>query len=657
MFIHTLRGRSFALTSLLLSSLAAPLNAEAPKAPPTKAKPQAQSSRSSTTPAAPRAPAPESTKANTTIPEVVITATKTEAERWRTASSVTVVDRQEIDAKQYKLLPEALRQVPGLVLADRGTPGSVNGIFLRGTNSDQTLVVIDGRPVPMNLAGLYNIETLALDNVERIEVLRGPASSLYGGKTLGGVINIITRTGKGLPKPETTLSWEGGSFGTSREALGTRGSAGIYDWSLELSRQDTQGYRINSQMQLNNAAAKLGAQLSDSLRFDLDLRYYQADVGVPGAATGLGANAPDDHLLTEYWSISPRLVWETTDRWTQTLTYQFGNFRQVASDFTPAFGINNRITSRNHFLEYQSVIKVTDWWTITGGAWLQDIGYTRSSDNIFPPNGYDVDQAETNWALYLQSQAEILPGWNLTAGLRHDAYSDFDNATTWRLGTSWRMPWTQTILHANYGTAFAPASPQNREAALFGDPTFLKPERSKGVEFGIEQPFWHKKGSLSLTYFRNDISNLIVYLPPFGPLQQINQARTQGLEAALSLQPTDRFGLTFQYTYLDANDLTASVRLVRRPRHTLSGDFWVKPLEKLRLGLGALYIIDREDGFGAAQRDVEDYLRLRLTASYQVCQNVELYARVENLLGEKYQEVLGYPAMRTGAYAGFRIRF
>lgn len=620
MFIHNTRGRSLALTALVFGS-AHHLRAEPPK--------------------------------TGEMPEVVITATKAQTERWRTASSVTVITRKKIDEQQLKLLPDALREVPGLVIADRGTPGSVNGIFLRGTNSDQTLVVIDGRPIPANLAGLYNIETMSLDNVERIEVLRGPAASLYGGKTLGGVINIITRSGRGLDKPQTTLSWEGGSFGTSRESLGTRGAAGIYNWSLELSRQDTQGYRLNSQMQLNNAAAKFGAQLASTLRFDLDLRYYHADVGVPGNAT---TNAPDDHMLTEYWSLSPRLVWDTTDRWTQTLTYQFGNFRQVATNFDTGFGQNNRSTSRNHFWEYQSVFKVTDKWTVTAGAWLQNIGYSRSSDNA-PLSAYDVDQHETNWALFLQSQAEILPGWNLLGGIRRDSYSDFANATTWRTGTSWRLPWKQTVLHANYGTAFAPTSPQNRESALFGDPTFIKPEQSKGVEFGIEQPFANNKATVSLTYFRNSIRNLIVFDPNLFVLQQINQARTQGLEAAFNWQPCDRFGFNAQYTYLDANDLSAGKRLVRRPRHSLSGDVWVRPVTSFRLGLGAFYIIDREDGFGTAQRSIEDYLRLRLTASYQFSKNLELYARVENLLGERYEEVLGFPAMRTGAYAGFRLRF
>jgi vitamin B12 transporter len=590
------------------------------------------------------------------LPEIVVTATKNETERWRTASSVAVIDRKTIEEQQLRMVPDALRQVPGLVIADRGTAGSTNGIFLRGTNSDQTLVVIDGRPVPANLAGLYNIETMTLDNVERIEVLRGPAASLYGGRTLGGVINIITRSGRGLKKPETALSWEGGSFGHSREGFGTRGSSGIYDWSLELSRTDTQGYRINSQMQLNNTAAKFGAQLADTLRFDLDLRYYNADVGDPN-----NNDDPDNHVLTEFWSISPRLVWETSERWKQTLTCQLGNFRQAATGYNFGGG-NNRITSRSHFWEYQSVFKATDTWSITSGAWLQDLGYSRYNDDapgLFNPGGksYDVDQAETNWAVFLQSQAEILPGWNLTGGIRHDSYSDFEDATTWRAGTSWRVPWTQTVLHASYGTAFAPASPQNREAALFGDPAFNKPERSKGIELGIEQPFANNKASLSLTWFRNSIRNLIVFDPNLFLLTQINQARTQGLETAFNWQPGDRFGLSAQYTYLDADDLSAGRRLVRRPRHTISADTWIKPAPKFRLGLGALYTIDREDGFGAAQRDVEDYLRLRLTASYEVSKSLELFARVENLLGERYSEVLGFPSMRTGAYAGFRLRF
>ncbi|MBE7496172.1 MAG: TonB-dependent receptor [Verrucomicrobiaceae bacterium] len=612
------------------------------------------------------------------LTERVVTATKTETERWRTASSVTVIDRKKIEQDQLQLLPDALRQVPGLNIADRGTTGMVAGVFLRGTNSDQTLVVLDGRPIPANLAGLYNIETMALDNVERIEVLRGPAASIYGGRTLGGVINIITRGGKGLKKPEFGAFFEAGSFGTFREGASTRGEAGIMDWSLEYSRLDSDGYRINSQVQMDNTSGRLGFQLADTLRLDIDFRYYNADLGVPGDITTHAPANPffpsdnsDDHLLTEFWSVSPRLVWETTPWWTQSLTYQFGSFRQVATDFTPGYGLNNRITSRTHFWEYQSVFRPVDRWTITAGAWVQDNGYSRyNNDGLFEPvfgfftnpgaNSYDVDQAETNWALFLQSQAEILPGWNVIGGVRHDSYSDFEDATTWRAGTSWRLPWTQTVLHANYGTAFAPASPQNREAALFGNPLFVRPERSRGFEIGIEQPFAKNTASIGLTWFRNSIRNFIEFdpfVPPFGALQQIDRVRTEGLEALFNWSPSDRFGLSVNYTYLEADNVSDLRRLVRRPRHSFSSDVWARPCERLRIGLGALYAIDREDGFGAAQRDVEDYLRLRLTASLALTKNVELFARVENLLGERYSEVLNFPSMRTGAYAGFRLRF
>jgi len=595
------------------------------------------------------------------LPPLVITATKTETEAWRTASSITLVDRAKIEQQQMRLVPDALRAIPGMAIVDNGGPGTLAGVFVRGTKTANTAVLIDGRPVPANLAGSFNIETTPLDNVERVEVLRGPAASLYGGRTIGGVINIITRSGKGLAKPETTVYAETGSYGTFREGLSSIGAAGALDWGLELTQTNIQGQRINSQFQNSSAAGKLGYDITDTLRFDLDARYYNAEVGVPGPAAGFGANDPDAHLLNEFWSLSPRLIWDTTDIWQQSLTYSAGNFRQVATGVNFAGG-NNRITARTHFWEYQSVIRPTEQWTITAGAWLQDQSYSRYNDDapgIFNPGGrsYDVDQAETNWALFLQTQAEVLPGLNLLGGVRYDHYSDFGNETTWRAGISYRVPVTATLLHVNYGTAFAPPTPQDREPALFGLASLLRPETSRGVEFGIEQPFASDKMSLSLTWFRNDIRNYIEFDPTIFALQQIDKARTQGAETAFRWTPCARFGLDLSYTYLDADNISDSRRLVRRPRHTLTSSAWVKPVEKVHLGLSAVYSIDREDGFGAGQSDQEDYLNVRLTASWQVCKNFEIFGRIENLLGDDYQEARGFPAYDTGAYAGVKLRF
>lgn len=586
------------------------------------------------------------------LPAVVVTATKTETEAWRTASSVTVIDRQKIEQRQYRLLADALRDVPGFTLADRGGPGTVTSVFTRGTKTEHTALLIDGRPVPMNLAGAYNLETTPLDNIERIEVLRGPAASLYGGKTIGGVINIISRSGRGLEKPETSVFAEAGSYGSFREGLSTLGAAGDLDWALEFSRADIEGQRLNSGFEQSSGSGRFGYRLADDLRLEFDSRYYQAEVGLPGNRL---QNDPDNRVLTEFWSLSPRLVWDTAENWRQTLTGSFSSFRQVASGFTGFFNPENRITARTQFWEYQSEIRPLDAWTIVAGAWLQDQSYSRFNDNL---GAYDIDQSETNWALFLQSQAELLPGLNLVTGLRYDSYSDFDDAVTWRAGLSWRAPWLQTLLHANYGTAFSPPSPQDREPALFGNALLVKPERSRGWEVGVEQPLG-ARAKLSATWFQNDLRDTYQFDLGTYALQAIGAARTRGVELGAEWQPCSAVGFQAAYTYLDADDTESGLRLVRRPRHSLSGGVTLKPHRDLTLGLSAICVLDREDfdPVSFAQTDLEDYLVVRLSASWRVRRNLEIFARVENLLGEDYEEAAGFPAYDTGAYAGIKLRF
>jgi vitamin B12 transporter len=585
------------------------------------------------------------------IPEVVITATMTETESWRTASSVTVIDRKKIEENQYRFVTDALRNVPGVTIATLGVPGNVATVLTRGTATKDTALMIDGRPVPGNLAGSFNLESMALDNVERIEVLRGPAASLYGGRTMGGVINIITRSGKGLEKPKTTAFFETGSYGTFREGVSSLGAIGNLDWGLEASRTDIDGQRQNGQFRQTNVAGKVGYQLADSLRFDLDTRYYTAQSGTPGAITAVD---PDAQVLSEFWSISPRIVWDTTDRWTQSLTFSHSEFRQVATGMGGFFSPNNRTSSRTDFLEYKSVVKVTDKWTITAGAWFQDQKISRYNDTA---QMLDISQAQTNYALFIQSQAELFTGFNLIGGLRYDKYSDFDNALTWRSGISYLVPKVNTVLHANYGTAYTPPTPQDLTPVFGGNPNLLNPERSRGYEFGITQPLFQNKLSLRATYFHNDLRNTYQYLPPFFIPVAVGSATTQGLESGLDWNPSAMFGVNLSYTYLDAFDNTNAARLVRRPRHSVSGGIRFQPVKDVTFNLSALYVIAREDFTPAGQVDVEDYLNVRLSANYRVNQHLELFARVENLLGQKYAEIPGFPVMGTGAYAGLRLRF
>jgi vitamin B12 transporter len=365
-------------------------------------------------------------------------------------------------------------------------------------------------------------------------------------------------------------------------------------------------------------------------------------------------NDSDNHLLTEFWSISPRLIWDTTENWQQTLTFSHSEFRQVATGFTGFFQTNNRVSSRSDWLEYQSTVKVLEDWTLTAGAWFQDQNITRYNDTA---QVLDIDQNQTNWALFLQSQAEVLPGLNLLGGLRYDSFSDFEEAVTWRAGISYRVPVLKTLLHANYGTAYTPPTPQDLTPVFGGNPNLLDPERSRGYEIGIEQPLSDNQLLLRATWFRNDIEDTYQYLPPFFIPTAVGEATTSGVESGIQWTPCQSFSANLNYTYLDATDDTNEARLVRRPRHSINGGITVKPHDDVTVSLSAVYVIDREDFTFAGQSDVEDFLNVRLSATWRVTKNVEIFGRIENLRGDQYEEIPGFPALDTGAYAGVKLRF
>jgi vitamin B12 transporter len=307
-------------------------------------------------------------------------------------------------------------------------------------------------------------------------------------------------------------------------------------------------------------------------------------------------------------------------------------------------------------LEYKNVVKVLDNWTLTAGAWLQGQKITRFNDDA---GVLDISQTQRNYAFFLQSQAELFKGFNLIGGIRYDNYSAFQDALTWRSGISYLVPVTQTVLHANYGTAYTPPTPQDLTPVFGGNPNLITPERSRGYEVGITQPLAHNKLQLRATYFHNDLRNTYQYLPPFFIPVAVGSASTQGLESGLDWNPCTMFGANLSYTYLDAYDNTNAARLVRRPRHSISGGIRFQPVKDVTLNLSALYVIDRQDydAITFVQGNLGDYLNVRLSANWRINEHLDLFARVENLLGQKYQEIPGFPVMSTGAYGGLRLRF
>lgn len=216
------------------------------------------------------------------LPEVVVTATRSQTPLSKTASTVTVISQEEIQSKQYRTVADAIRSIPGVTIVQPGTPGQQVSLLFRGTESRHNRILIDGRPIPEAIGGSI-AQDISLANVERIEVMQGPASSLYGSNAIGGVINLITKKGKDLEKPESSLEFEAGSFNNFREAARSRGAFGLFDYSVEASRQDADFQRANNELRDSRWRGTFGYQFTPDLYFDLATDYSLMDVGSPGA--------------------------------------------------------------------------------------------------------------------------------------------------------------------------------------------------------------------------------------------------------------------------------------------------------------------------------------------------------------------------------------
>src|ERR1700730_10950545 len=192
---------------------------------------------------------------------VVVSATRFDIPRDQSPASISVVDSQDLDQKQIERVSDALREVPGLNVVQTGTPGQLTSVFMRGLPSEDMQVLLDGIPINQGLAGLFNFSDLTIDDLGRVEIVRGPQSTLYGTRALAGGIQLFTKQGAG--PPGVTVSTEGGSYGTFRESLQSDGKIDIFDYSIGASRLDTDNARPNNQYRNSAVTADIGFSSSD----------------------------------------------------------------------------------------------------------------------------------------------------------------------------------------------------------------------------------------------------------------------------------------------------------------------------------------------------------------------------------------------------------
>ncbi|HMH65079.1 MAG TPA: TonB-dependent receptor [Rhizomicrobium sp.] len=602
---------------------------------------------------------------------VVVSATRLPTPTAEIASSVTVITAAQIEARQDRSLPDVLRTVPGLNIVQTGGAGGQTSIFMRGTNANHTKVLLDGIDIgdPSTPSGAPDISKLLAGDIARVEVLRGPQGALYGSDAIGGVINILTRSGEGPMK--ISADAEGGSFDTFNQRASASGSEGAFHYAATVQHfhsGDTPvtplnllppGQRRNDDFYDNfTGTAKLGYDVTPN--FDLGL--------VSRVTNSLGKFTGDAFNFVTFASFpSPTrtrissiqyqsrgtahlVLWD--GRFDQTLGLAYGH--TIAATQDPDNGDSRAIGDRIK-LDWQGNIAVTQGETLVLGAETARDALHPGLSFGFPST---LSRGVTTNAGYAELQSDF--GWGLynSASIRYNDNSRFGNKTTWRVAPAWVIEETGTKLKASVGTGFkAPALQQL--FGTFGGNANLKPETSFGYDVGVEQKLLGDTLTGGVTWFQNNIKNLITSGPAPAFLNiNVGRARTDGVESFIAWKALDVLTLRADYTYTDAIDAGTKLALLRRPRHKASLNASWQALDDLTLDVTLLYMGPQIDGnrdFSIPRLKMPDVTTLDLAASYRLTEKWSLFGRIENAFDTRYQSPDGFERPGIGAYGGIKV--
>jgi vitamin B12 transporter len=598
-------------------------------------------------------------------------------------SAVTVITGEELRQQQVRTVADALRSMPGVAVSRTGGYGSLTQVRIRGAEGNHTLVLIDGVQANNPTDGEFDFSNLAAEDIDRIEIIRGPMSALYGSSAVGGVINIITRKGGG---PLTfTVRSEIGSRGASDIALGLSAGNKVGYFAASADWRKTNGYNISpvgseaDGLELKSYSFRGGLQLTPDLGVDVHVRDVDkhADRDGFGGPPGTIATAIDDpsHLRDQLFVGGVRVQWDTLNK---HLTHQLrvDYNKTTISDADLAFGPPAFLTT--NMGDRTTYNYLTTYRFETPAIWFKHTlsGLVEREFETFQflgtlGDGIVRERARLSFAG--EWRGTFADQFFLTAGVRRDNNSVFDDFTTWRLSAAWAIKPLGLRPHASIGTAvkFPALFEQYGQFPTFFNPNpNLMPETSTGWDAGVEFTI-NRTTTFDVTYFHSDLQNKISNSGLFVGPTLINLpgiSTRQGIEFALRSKLTPWLTASFAYTYLDAQDSTG-LEEVRRPRHAGRADLAYTFMQgRGSANLGVLYNGEQRDnaflndpilGFPvpAGHFPVDACWVVNAAASYKLQPGLEVFARVENLLDASYQEVLGYQAAPITAFAGVKLTF
>lgn len=607
--------------------------------------------------------------------EIVVTATRIETASRQVGSSITVITSQQIEERQNTTVLEVLRTVPALDVIRSGGPGGQASVFIRGAQSEHTLVLIDGVEMndPITPGRSFDFANLTTDNIERIEIIRGPQSTLYGSDAIGGVINIITKRGKG--RIQGFMSAEAGSFNTFIENAGVSGGNQWGNYSLGIRHWDTDGISAANEKDHNHErdnyentsiSTRLGVTPTENFDADFILRYINANTDIDNSG-GMGGDDPNNKADLEQLFLKTQARLSLfNERWEQKLGFSLTDLdRDYSNDIDWYHPLDLDLSS------YEGKILRFDWQhnlylhktnTMTLGIENEEEkGKSKYySESAWGPysNSFKEKTARTI-GYYLQDQIKLWNSWFTTLGVRLDDHSRFGTETTYRITSAYLIHRTGTRLKGSFGTGFK-APTLYQLYSQYGEKN-LDPEESIGWDIGIEQSIFHDKLSLGLTYFNNEFDDLIEFESNTSRYINVAEAETQGVEIFASIRPIDDLTFLASYTYTDTEDKETGKDLLRRAQNKFALNVNYQFMDKGNVNLNLVYVGKRDDSdystWPATQVELDEYVLVDLAASYDITGNIQIFGRVENLLDEDYEEVKGFDTPELSAFAGCKLSF
>jgi vitamin B12 transporter len=584
------------------------------------------------------------------LPDYVHTATRTPAALTTTGTAVDTISAADLARMQLTGLNAVLTGIPGAPAAASGAPGSITSLFLRGSNSNQTLFLVDGiRANDANTDYQVVLGGACLGACDNLEVSHGPQSTLYGGEAVGGVIAIRGQRGSGPARGR--VAFEAGSFGTIQGAASAQAGDGRGGYTFSVNGGHTDNDRPNNEFDSTTYALRVDRRLSARVAVGATWRGFIGTYGSPGAAIGWGANDPDNEeresnqLATVFaeFTPSPEVVSKAV----------LGGQHRRYESFDGA--ATTLVKNRRAVLDWQTTWTASEQHRLTGGL-TAEVNHTRNT-------GFgDINESQQLLALFVQDEWTPVERVFLTAGVRSDDHDTYGRATTGRVTAAWLSPDSRWKLRGSYGTAFRSPSfldLYGQSAYYVGNPN-LGAEKGRGWDAGVDYFLADRRGVLSATWFDTRITNLITFDFAAFPstVRNVGRARTRGLEVSGKATLPGAVEVRLAYAYLEADDLDAGARLLRRPRQSGSLDLW-RTFGRWSAGAGLVFVNDRMDVHAETYATIrgEDYAVVRLYGAWQLTERLALRARVENLFDEQYEQVHGYPQLGRGAFGGVEWRF